>query len=71
MEEPFQKIAQKSVRSFLVCFQATIFSFEVARCCIGTFSRHAIDFQIIFHPAGLVGHEKMSLQGVVFTFFSM
>ena len=53
------------------CFQDIICFFEVARRYIGTFSRHAIGFQIIFHPAGLVGHKKMSFLDVVVTLFSL
>ena len=56
----------ESVRSFFVCFQTTIFLREVARCCIGTFSRHAVGFRIIFRLAGLD-----SLLGVVLTFFRL
>ena len=53
------------------CVQATIFFGEVARCCIGALSRHAKGFQIIFHPAGLLGHKQKSLLGVGFDTFSV
>ena len=58
------------IGSFMLAgFQISILIFGVAMCCIGTFSRDTIGFQIIFHPPGLVGHKKNSLLGVVLTFF--
>ena len=41
----------------------------VARCCVGTLSRDTLGFQIIFHPAGLVGHKKEFVAGRCFGLF--
>ena len=54
-------------RAVSVCSLVLVFkrrsSLAVTRCCICTFSGHAIGFQIIIHPAGLVGHNKNSFFG--------
>ena len=64
---PVPKIVQESVRSLFACVLATIF-FEVARCCIGTFSRHAFGFHIIFHLAGSGRAQKEFVAGCGFCF---
>ena len=43
-----------------------MFIFKVPTCRRGTLLRHAIGFQVIFHPAVLVGHTKNSVLGVGF-----
>ena len=62
-------IGVESVRSFLRVFKPRSFFFEVPRCCIGTLSRHALGFQIIFYAAGLVGLQKEFIAGCGFATF--
>ena len=53
--------ARKSRRNrFVHCcvFSSSNLFLRVTQCCIGTCSRHAIGFQFIFHPAGLVGQKE-------------
>ena len=43
----------------------------VSRFLHGIFSRHAIGFRGIFHPAGLVGRTNNSLLGMFFDIFKV